>query len=135
MDEQRDAIEHNKMWEFFDSSEGGQSIEKNLVKNKLANKIARNSMSNKLTKEKKKSAKERNKLAKEKIKSITERKNKHTTVKTKFSMEKAKNLVIHERDKHNVRRITTRGKPRWRIKEQRWMIREAFKFMWEFCWF
>ena len=32
-------------------------------------------------------------------------------VKAKSTMKKAKNLTIHERDKHNVRRIIVRGKP------------------------
>jgi len=35
---------------------------------------------------------------------------KSTKVKAKSAMKKAKNLTIHERDKHNVRKVIARGK-------------------------
>lgn len=38
MDEVIDAIERDNMWKFSDPSKGGQPIDKNLVKNKLATK-------------------------------------------------------------------------------------------------
>jgi len=92
MDEEIDAIECNNMWEFSNPSKGGQPIDKNLVKNKLATKIARNLVSNK-------SAKERNKSAREMI-----------TLKEESSKKKAKNLTNHEKDKHNARRVIAYGK-------------------------
>jgi len=83
-----------------------------MVKSKLSTKIARNPMSNKSAKEKNKLVKERNKTTKEKIKLTTERvENKQTIVKEESSMKKAKNLTIHERDKHNVKRVIARGQP------------------------
>jgi len=94
-------------------------------------------MSNKLAKEKNKLASKNeiterveNKLAtgKAKYRSTIDK------VKGKLVMKKAKKLTIRERDKHNVRRFIARWKPWWRIKEQIWRIKEAFKFTGEFCW-
>jgi len=89
MDEEIDLIDRDNTWEFSDPSNEGQPIGKNLVKNKLTTKIARNLVS-------KKSSKERNKLAEENIKSSMESvENKHIIVKQESSKKKAKNLVIH----------------------------------------
>jgi len=67
MNDEINAIERNNIWELFDPSKGGQPIDTNLVKNKLATKIARNMMNNKSVKGKNKLAKARNKSANKKL--------------------------------------------------------------------
>ena len=123
--EMNEEIEHNNTWVWSDLSKGSQPIDKNSVndksvkeKNKFANKNA-------------KTERAENKLAtgKAKYRSTTIDK-----VKGKSVMKKAKNLTIYERDKHNVRRVIVRWISWWIIKEQRWRIKEAFKFTGEFCW-
>jgi len=110
IDEEINAIECNNTWELSYPFIGGQPINKNMVKNKLSTKIARNPVNNKSAKEKNKLVKERNRMTKEKIKLTMERvENKQTIVKEESSMKKMKNLTIHEREKHNVRRVIARG--------------------------
>ncbi|QCD79656.1 hypothetical protein DEO72_LG1g3302 [Vigna unguiculata] len=90
-----------------------QSIEReNSVNDKSTTKTT-NQMSNKSAKEKNKFANKdaktertENKLATSKVKY----KSTIDKVKGKSVMKKAKNLTIHERDKHNVRRVIARWK-------------------------
>ena len=101
--EMDEEIEHNNMWVWSDLSKGSLPIDKNLVNDKSATKT-KNLMSNNL-------AKEKNKFASKNAKA--ERvENKLATGKAKYrsTMKKAKNLTIHERDKHNVRKVITRWK-------------------------
>jgi len=113
MDEEIEEIEHNNTRVWYDLSKGSQPIDKNSVNDKSATKT-KNPMSNKSVKEKNKFASkdaktERadNKLAirKAKYKSTIDK------VEGKSIMKKAKNLTIHERDKHNVRRVIASWKP------------------------
>ena len=109
--EMDEEIEHNNTCVWSDHSKGSRPIDKNLVNGKSATKT-KNLMSNK-------SAKEKNRFASKNAK--TERvENKLAIGKVKYkstidkvkgkSVTKAKNLTIHERDKHNVRRVITRWK-------------------------
>jgi len=109
--EMDEEIEHNT-WVWYDLSKGSRPIDKNLVNDKSATKTT-NQMSNKSAKEKNKFASKdaktkraENKLATSKVKY----KSTIDKVKGKSVMKKAKNLTIHERDKHNVRRVIARWK-------------------------
>ena len=113
MDEEIEEIEHNNTWVWSDLSKGSRPIDNNSINDKSVTKT-KNPMSNKSAKEKNKFASKdakteraENKLVtgKAKYKSIIDK------VKGKLVMKKAKNLTIHERDKHNVRRVIARWKP------------------------
>ena len=107
--EMDEEIEHNT-WVWSDLSKGSRPIDKNSVNDKSTTKTT-NQMSNKSAKEKNKFANKdaktertENKLATSKVKY----KSTIDKVKGKSVMKKAKNLTIHERDKHNVRRVIAR---------------------------
>ena len=102
--EMDEEIEHNNTWVWYDLSKESRPIDKNSINDKSATKT-KNPMSNK-------SAKEKNKFASKNAK--TERvENKLVIGKAKYrsTIDKAKNLTIHERDKHSVRRVIARWKP------------------------
>ena len=110
MDEE---IECNNTWVWFDLSKGSQPIDKNSVNDKSTTKT-KNPMSNKLAKEKNKFSNKNAKIERVENKlAIGKAKYRSTIdkVKGKSVMKKAKNLTIHERDKHNVRRVIACWKP------------------------
>jgi len=113
MDEEIEEIEHNNTWVWFDLSKGSQPIDKNSVNDKSTTKT-KNPMSNKLAKEKNKFSNKNAKIERVENKlAIGKAKYRSTIdkVKGKSVMKKAKNLTIHERDKHNVRRVIACWKP------------------------
>jgi len=109
MDEE---IEHNNTWVWSDHSKGSRPIDKNSVDDKSATKT-KNPMSNKSAKEKNKFASKDEKTERVENKLATGKAKYRLTidkVKGKSVMKKAKNLTIHERDKHNVGRFIARWK-------------------------
>ncbi|XP_027927593.1 uncharacterized protein LOC114184484 [Vigna unguiculata] len=113
MDEEIEEIEHNNTRVWYDLSKGNRPIDKNSVNDKSATK-KKNPMSNKSVKEKNKFASKDAKTERAEKKLVTGRAKYKSTidkVKGKSVMKKAKNLTIHERDKHNVRRVIAHWKP------------------------
>jgi len=113
MDEEIEYIEHNNTWMWSNLSKGSWPIDKNSVNDKSATKT-KNPMSNKSVKEKSKFASKNAKTERAENKLATREAKYRSTidkVKGKSVMKKVKNLTIHERDKHNVRRVIARWKP------------------------
>jgi len=112
MDEEIEDIEHNNTWVWSNLSKGSRPIDKNSFNDKSATKT-NNPMSNKSVKEKNKFASKDAKTERAENKLVTGKAKYKSTidkVKGKSVMKKAKNLTIHERDKHNVRRVIVRWK-------------------------
>ena len=94
-------------------SKGSWPIDKNSVSDKSVTKT-KNPMSYKSAKEKNKFVSKDAKIERAENKLVTGKAKYKSTidkVKEKSVMKKAKNLTIHERDKHNVRRVIARWKP------------------------
>ena len=113
--EMDEEIEHNNtwVWVWSDLSKGNWPIDKNSVNDKSTTKT-KNPMSNKSAKEKNKFASKNAKTERAENKLATGKAKYWSTidkVKGKSIMKKAKNLNIHERDKHNVRRVIAHWKP------------------------